>query len=297
MTRLFHPARPLLAAALAALVLGGCAAQSNTSMLVQQQRLLARRLADTRADLEGLRLEVSRLRGRLDRVDGGAYGREGMPGDGAAPERAGMPADTWGSTGPGTATGYGQPPEGDRAAWSAGAPVGQPAPGAYGAQLPPAPGQPVAAPGLVPPPAAPPPAAPAGFADLNQDLARGAGDAAFVAGLEALRRGDREGAIQTLRDYAAKNRDGALAPYAQFWVGEAQLASGRYYEAILAYNDVATNWPKSERVPAAKLRQAEAFAASGDPMDARLYLKELIDKYPGTSEAAEAERRLRSLGG
>ncbi len=111
------------------------------------------------------------------------------------------------------------------------------------------------------------------------------------------RRGDRDGAIQALRDYAAKNRDGALAPYAQFWVGEAQLASGRYYEAILAYNEVATNWPRSDRVPAAKLRQAEAFAASGDPMDARLYLKELIDKYPGTSEAAEAERRLRSLGG
>ncbi len=296
MTRLVHPARPMGLTVLAALLLGSCAAQSNTSMLVQQQRLLARRLADTRADLEGLRLEVSRLRGRLDRVDGGAYGRENIPNHGAAPERSGMPADTWGSTGPGAATGYGEPPAAPgQAGWPAGAaPAGQPAPGAYGAPPPSVPGQPVAAPGLVPPP---PPAAPAGFADLSQDLARGAGDAAFVAGLETLRRGDRDGAIQALRDYAAKNRDGALAPYAQFWVGEAQLASGRYYEAILAYNEVATNWPRSDRVPAAKLRQAEAFAASGDPMDARLYLKELIDKYPGTSEAAEAERRLRSLGG
>lgn len=313
----------LVAAGLAALSLVGCAAQGNTSLLSQQLRLLARRQADSRADLDSLRLEVARLAGRVDRLDGGAYSRSTAPGEGAATDPYAA-----GSTQPGGASTYGQPAADGQAATGYGQPAnGQAAPG-YGSpaangQAAPGYGQPAGngqtAPGWAQgaaagsaagawnagqpsssaqaAPAAAAPGAPVGFADLNQDLARGASDATFTGGLEALRRGDRDAAIQTLRDYAAKNRDNPLAPYAQFWVGEAQLSGGRYYEAILAYNDLATNWPKSDRVPAAKLRQAEAFAASGDPMDARLYLKELIEKYPGTPEAAEAERRLRSLGG
>lgn len=62
---------PLLAAALAAAA-AGCAAQADMGDLMREQRILARRLADTRADLESLRISMSRLQGRVDDLSGGA---------------------------------------------------------------------------------------------------------------------------------------------------------------------------------------------------------------------------------
>jgi tol-pal system protein YbgF len=131
--------------------------------------------------------------------------------------------------------------------------------------------------------------------DLRGDLARGPDQAEYRSGLEAYQRGDYPSSVQSLRNFVSRNRGSALAPYAHYWIGEAYFSQGKYYEAILAYNEIPTSWPENDRVPAAKLRQAEAFAASGDLQDARIYLKELIEKYPGTPEAAEAQQRLRSL--
>lgn len=139
-----------------------------------------------------------------------------------------------------------------------------------------------------------PGASPLGI-ELRGDLARGPDAEEYRAGLEAFQRGAFPQCIQSLRNFVSRNRGSDLAPFAHFWIGEAYFAQGKYYDAILSYNEIPTSWPDHERVPASKLRQAEAFAASGDVMDARLYLKEIIDNYPGTPEAVEAKRRLRTL--
>ena len=91
------------------------------------------------------------------------------------------------------------------------------------------------------------------------------------------------------------------APYSrfaasQYWIGESYYSQGKYNEAILAYNEILVAWPKSERVPAALLRQATAFASMGDKIDARLILQKLIADHPGTQEAELAKNQLRALG-
>ncbi|MFM7144534.1 MAG: hypothetical protein ACKO2K_21735, partial [Alphaproteobacteria bacterium] len=67
----------VLAAALAAAA-AGCAAQADMGDMMREQRLLARRLADTRADLESLRIAVSRLQGRVDDLSSGSRASRGV---------------------------------------------------------------------------------------------------------------------------------------------------------------------------------------------------------------------------
>ena len=275
---------------LAALVVSGCGA-AEVSGVRRDQRILARRLADTRADVESMRIEIARMRGQMQSAGFAPSAPVDLSGA-AAPVAGG------GSIAAGSATGYGRPPgtgapQGDpRQANPAGArwPSGGAAAG--GAAAANAGGAGWETPQQAPQPAAP--AAPLGI-DLRGDLARGPEEADYRAGLEAYQAGAYPRAVQSLRNYVNRNRGSGLAPYAHYWIGEAYFAQGKYYDAILAYNEIPTSWPDNDRVPAAKLRQAEAFAASGDVQDARIYLKELIEKYPGTPEAAEAQQRLRSL--
>ncbi len=232
-----------------------CAAPAEVASLRAEQRLLARRLADTRADLHALRTEVSRLRGRIDDL---GYRRRLSTGGPAGEE--------WGSA-------EGRTPEMPRRSEARAPAAG------------------------VRPPGAPPAAAPApGGPDLAGDLAR-AEDADFRAGLQYLQRGDSGRAIQSLRRFVSRHPKDGLVPAAQYWIGESYFAQEKYNEAILAYNEILTTWPESDRVPAALLRQAAAFAKLGDRIDARLILQKLISEHPKSPEAARAKAELRALGG
>jgi tol-pal system protein YbgF len=82
---------------------------------------------------------------------------------------------------------------------------------------------------------------------------------------------------------------------AQYWIGESYYAQGKYNESILAFNEILVSWPKSDRKPAALLRQADAFARTGDKIDARMILQKLIEDHPGSPEAAQAKDQLRTL--
>lgn len=254
---------------LASFSLVGCAAQADIGALRADQRLLARRLADTRADVQAIKGDLARLRGQLD--DMGYRRRPYTPPpdlDRYGEPSLGMP---------------GEPPPG-------GAP-GEPPPGApttdprYGAVPPPYP---------EPSPAAAPVSAPPS-ADLSADFAKGE-DGDYRQGLESYQRGDYGRAVQSLRRFVGKNPTSDTVPTAQYWIGESYYSQGKYNEAILAYNEILVAWPKSERVPAALLRQATAFANLGDKIDARLILQKLISDHPGSQEAEMAKGQLRALG-
>jgi len=284
-----------VAVVLATFILSGCGA-ADVSGVRRDQRILARRLADTRADVDSMRVEMARIRGQLQSAGlappapvGGQRGADPtLPGAAGVAGVSGAAGAPYGVSGRSPAAV--RPQGGPQGANPAGArwPSGGAAqgvagtPGNAGWETPQEMAPAVAV------------AAPLGI-DLRGDLARGPDQAEYRSGLEAYQRGDYPNSVQSLRNFVSRNRGSALAPYAHYWIGEAYFSQGKYYEAILAYNEIPTSWPDNDRVPAAKLRQAEAFAASGDLQDARIYLKELIEKYPGTPEAAEAQQRLRSL--
>jgi tol-pal system protein YbgF len=102
-------------------------------------------------------------------------------------------------------------------------------------------------------------------------------------------------AIQQFRTFQRKNSTSEMADDAQYWIGESYFTRRDYNRAILEFNDV-LKYRKGDKVPAALLRQAEAFVEIGDKTDARLILQKLLNDYPNSLQAKDARERLQSLG-
>jgi tol-pal system protein YbgF len=117
----------------------------------------------------------------------------------------------------------------------------------------------------------------------------------YREGIEFLRRGDNGGAIQKLREFVRKSPKSEYADDAQYWIGEAYFANRDYNRAILEFNEVLLRYPKGDKVPAALLRQALAFAELGDKVDARLVLQKLVSEHGDSPEAEKGRQKLAEL--
>ncbi len=87
-----------------------------------------------------------------------------------------------------------------------------------------------------------------------------------------------------------------LADNAHFWIGESYYDEGQYEKAILAYDKVIQEFPRGDKVASALLKQAFAFDAIGDPVDARILLKKLLREHPSSEQADIARKKLEILG-
>ncbi|MCK6553878.1 tetratricopeptide repeat protein [Candidatus Binatia bacterium] len=103
-------------------------------------------------------------------------------------------------------------------------------------------------------------------------------------------------AVPKLRDLIRRNPKNAIADNAQYWIGSCYYSQRDYSRAIIELNDLVLKYPKGDRVPAALLLMADAFADSGDKIDARLVLQKLISQHGSAPEAEQARRKLQALG-
>jgi tol-pal system protein YbgF len=97
-------------------------------------------------------------------------------------------------------------------------------------------------------------------------------------------------------DYLRRFPDSALADNAYFWIGEAYYDQGQYEQAILQYDKVVQKFPKGDKVASAILKQAFAFSAIDDNLDARILLKKVINEHPGSEQAGIAKKKLAVIG-
>jgi tol-pal system protein YbgF len=114
---------------------------------------------------------------------------------------------------------------------------------------------------------------------------------------QAFNQGEYEEAIQQFRDYIHDQPQSPYADDAQFWIGESNLRKGQYSNAIKEFNQVVLRYASGDRSAASLLKLAEVFSKIGDQVDARLSLQKLVNRYPGSAEAAEAYRLLQEMGG
>lgn len=112
---------------------------------------------------------------------------------------------------------------------------------------------------------------------------------------QALHDQQYEKAVQQFRAFQRKNPTSEMADDAQYWIGESYFTRRDYNRAILEFNDV-LKYRKGDKVPAALLRQAQAFVEIGDKTDARLILQKLVNDYPNSKQAKDARERLQNLG-
>jgi len=264
--------------------MSGCATQAD---LQEEQRArddLRTQFADNRAAMDDMRREIERVRGEVEevryRLDRVAKERGGPPVQlkfledrianlerqfnlqGAVPPPA---------PGPGVIP----PPPG-----STGVPMGGEI-----VEPPPRPGPEVVTP--VPPES--------GHGETAPPSESQEAPEEYRIALKALRDQQYDKAVQQFRAFQRKYPSSQMADDAQYWIGESYFAQKDYNRAILELNDV-LKYRRGDKVPAALLRQAQAFVEIGDKTDARLILQKLINEYPNAEQVAAARDMLKTLG-
>ena len=281
-------ARRLPLAFVAFASLGGCAGSA--------QRAHQKELAELRAELRTVRVENERLEKRVSRLEGEAAvagARQGSP----APQR--NFADT--TPTPEAADGHGvpqlevvklQPREGRlytnaSIANAAASPTGA------------APAVPIRAQVREPSEEELEDVLSGGDAPQSTDVspvAAGAAEALFERGMSALRTGDPLGAVTTLKDFAARHPRHAHADNALHYGGVGLMAAGDLEGASRLFERVLSEYPAGDARMDAMLKLAECRAKLDRRDDARALYQKLIQTWPGTPAATQAQQRLAGLG-
>jgi tol-pal system protein YbgF len=84
---------------------------------------------------------------------------------------------------------------------------------------------------------------------------------------------------------------------AHFYKGRCYLKQEKFQEAIREYQVVIDNYPRNTKVPLAMQNQAFAYTMLGQRTKAEALLVELIDNYPVSPEAEQAQTDLQRLRG
>jgi tol-pal system protein YbgF len=107
--------------------------------------------------------------------------------------------------------------------------------------------------------------------------------------------GDMEAARIQFENFINTFPESPLAGNARFWIADSYYVEKWYEKAILEYQKVLEEYPDSNKVAAARLKQGYAFAELGEKANARLILNELITRYPDSREAMFAREKLKQL--
>jgi len=114
----------------------------------------------------------------------------------------------------------------------------------------------------------------------------------YETGLEKFKSRKYSESIGDLKLFLDADPDQSLIDNAQFWIGEALFALGKYEDAILRYDLVVKKYPNSEKVPDCLYKQGLSFIKLGDRETGELILKHLQKQCPGTNAASRAKKML-----
>lgn len=106
-----------------------------------------------------------------------------------------------------------------------------------------------------------------------------------------------EGAAAGFKTYLSKFPSGEMAENSYFYLGESLYLKERWQEAALAYANVLEKFPKSGRVPAARLKYAMALLKLPEDKKAEAvkYLQSVVKDFPSSQEAKTAKDHLSRL--
>lgn len=87
-----------------------------------------------------------------------------------------------------------------------------------------------------------------------------------------------------------------LAGNCYYYIGEIDYRAGKYSAAIKDYDQVIDQYPGNVKIPVARLHKAQALLSMKQREAAIAELRALIQRYPNTTEAAQARSRLSGMG-
>jgi len=110
-----------------------------------------------------------------------------------------------------------------------------------------------------------------------------------------LQAGNNRSAREQFKKFLNTYKSSELADNAQFWIGESYYREKKFEEAILSFEDLIKNYPKSAKISEAYYKQALSFSAINDSVAARAKLEMLLNEYPDGELAQRAKQKLQEL--
>jgi len=102
-------------------------------------------------------------------------------------------------------------------------------------------------------------------------------------------------ATVAFRDFLKTYPNGRYAHIAQYWLGEASYAQGDFKQAIQDYRMLIDNYPNSPKLAEAMLKIGYSEYELKNTQAAQASLERLIQTYPGTTEAGQAQNLLKKI--
>lgn len=118
---------------------------------------------------------------------------------------------------------------------------------------------------------------------------------AYDAAQNQRRIGNYQGAIVAFQGFLAQHPKSALAPRAQYWIGDSYFNLRDFKNAIASQQKLVSSYPDSSSVPDALLNIASSQMDLGDTATARKTMDGLVSRYPLSEAAEKAKRRLATL--
>ena len=115
---------------------------------------------------------------------------------------------------------------------------------------------------------------------------------AYDAALDQFKSGNYGASLQTFINFVKSYPKSPLAPSAQYWVGNAHYALKDYRSAIGSQRQLITTYPDSQKVPDAMLNISSSQIELGDTSGAKRTLDDLVQRYPASEAADRAKKRL-----
>lgn len=280
-----HPvARSLVAIVVAALIgvlQAGCVSVAEHRKLERDVLQLKRgggpgsseRVADLRAQIDGLERRIANVEGRLDEAKHDA-GRALDEAKLARREASGAPA--------------------------ASLPVDEGAASRAPDAAPAAPTQPPVSPGREAdvPPVASTSAAVAPVAERVEAGASVQEVSAYRDAHATYRSGDYDACIDRFRSFLQTYPASPYADDAAYWMAECHFKKGDYKSAVLRFDDVVARYPEGDKSADALYRQGEALLKLGPgyAKAASKAFERVVAEYPNSARAGEAKKQLELLG-
>jgi tol-pal system protein YbgF len=121
-------------------------------------------------------------------------------------------------------------------------------------------------------------------------------DTLYSNGLRDITSGKYDLARSEFQDYLRYYGDTDLASNAQFYLGEIALSQKQYDQAIVEYDKVITNYPKSFKLASAHLKKGLALIDLNQKSAGIKELREVVKRFANSDEDHRARAKLKELG-
>lgn len=115
----------------------------------------------------------------------------------------------------------------------------------------------------------------------------------YESALNLFKGGKFKQAASAFETFNKARPDSALAPNAQYWLGNAHYAQRDCKKSMEAHRHLVSKWPQHPRAPDALMNVATCQQDLGDGKGARSTFQAILKNYPDSKAAGTAKQRLK----